>query len=210
MGYDDVVSQGETDIDGGDRIFGDHVDMGADEVACGDVYDELDFNADGIINMHEFFELAGGWYTDTNDPNWIDTYQKYDLVEDGVIDIDDLNVFAYDEEDQKWLWEACWFSSDGLMMMGMDGGGMDEGMAVAAVTDEQIEQAKLDKWYETKPPHVMTVWEEIKLVEESIDWFEKVWLEDEQVRKTVSPEEWKEFINGLYDWLEQLEEQSSK
>ena len=75
---------------------------------------------------------------------------------------------------------------------------------------EQIEQAKLDKWYITRPAHVMTAWEEIKLFEESIDWFEKLWLEDEQVRKTISPEEWKEFINALYDWLAQLEEQSTK
>jgi len=207
---------GEKDIDGDDRIINwtgigsAIVDMDADEVACDDVFDEWDFNADGIVNLHEFSGMADAWLKDDpNDPNWTDTYQKYDLVEDGQIDIDDLNALVCYEDDEKWLWEACWFSSDTLMMMGMDGG-MDKAMAAAAMTDEQIEQAKLDKWYKTRPPHVMTVWEEIKLVEESLDWLEKVWLEDEQLRKEVSEEEWKEFINSLYDWLAQMKEQSAK
>ncbi len=206
---------GEKDIDGDDRIINwtgigsAIVDMGADEVACGDVYDEWDFNADGIINLHDFSGMADAWLKDDEDLNWIDTYQKYDLVENGQIDLADLNALVCYEDDEKWLWEACWFSPDTLMMMGMDGG-MDKAMAAAAMTDEQIEQAKLDKWYKTRPPHVMTVWEEIKLVEESLDWLEKVWLEDEQLRKEVSPEEWKEFINSLYDWLAQMKEQSAK
>jgi len=204
---------GEKDIDGDDRIINwtgsATVDMGADEVACGDVFDEWDFNADGIINMHDFSGMADAWLKEDDDPNWIDTYQKYDLIEDGQIDIDDLNALVCYQNDEKWLWEACWFSSDTLMMMGMDGG-MDKAMAAAPMTDEQIKQAKLDKWYTTRPPHVMTVWEEIKLVEESLDWLEKVWLEDEQLRKEVSEEEWKEFINSLYDWLAQMKEQSAK
>jgi uncharacterized repeat protein (TIGR01451 family) len=206
---------GEKDIDGDDRIIdwtgSETVDMGADEVACGDVFDELDINADGIINLHDFSGMADAWLKKDEDSNWTDTYQKYDLVEDEEMEINiaDLNAFAYNEDDQKWLWEACWFSPDTLMMMGMDGG-MDKAMAAAPMTDEQIEQAKLDKWYTTRPPHVMTVWEEIKLVEESLDWLEKVWLEDEQLRKEVSKEEWKEFINSLYDWLAQMKEQSAK
>jgi uncharacterized repeat protein (TIGR01451 family) len=210
MGYDDVVDpQGETDIDGDDRIFGDHVDMGADEVNCDDVYDEWDLNADGTINLHEFSGMADAWLKKDKDPNWIDTYQKYDLFENRAIEPNDLNALVCYEDDEKWLWQACWFSSDTLMMMGMDGG-MDKAMAAAPMTDEQIEQAKLDKWYTTRPPHVMTVWEEIKLVEESLDWLEKVWLEDEQLRKAVGEEEWKEFINSLYDWLAQMKEQSAK
>jgi len=208
---------GEKDIDGDDRIINwtgagsAIVDMGADEVACGDVSDELDINADGIINLHDFSGMADAWLKKDEDSNWTDTYQKYDLVEDEEMEINiaDLNAFAYNEDDQKWLWEACWFSPDTLMMMGMDGG-MDKAMAAAPMTDEQIEQAKLDKWYTTRPPHVMTVWEEIKLVEESLDWLEKVWVEDEQLRKEVRPEEWKEFINSLYDWLAQMKEQSAK
>ena len=154
---------------------------------------------------------SGAWLKDDpDDPNWTITYQKYDLVEDEEINIDDLNALVYYEDDEKWLWEACWFSPDTLMMMCMGGGGMDEAMTAALMTDQQIEQAKLDKWRKTRPPHVLSIWEKIKRAEESIEWFEKLWLEDEDFRKKVGEEEWKEFINGLYDWLEELYEQLTK
>ena len=199
-GNDSVVdpeSTGEYDIDGDERIVGDHVDMGADEVACEDVFNPVDWTADGIVNLHDFCGLADAWLKEDDDPNWSDTYQKYDLVDDGVIDIDDLALFC-----DEWLWQACWRNCDIWMMMGMDGGGM----AAAAVTEQTI----LETWR----PQVLSIWEQIKRAEESIEWFEKVWLEDEDFRKAVSEEigeeGWKEFINGLYDWLEELYERLEK
>jgi len=200
-GNDSVVDPngfGEYDIDGDERIVGDHVDMGADEVACDDVSNPLDWTADGIVNLHDFYFISAAWFTqdpcapwEPTDPDLIDNWDsRCDLDGDYIIDIDDLALFC-----DEWLWQACWFNDDTWMMMGMDGGAM----AAAPVTEQTI--------LETKPPHVMTIWEEIKLVEESIDWLEKVWLEDENLRKEVSEEEWKEFINSLYDWLEQANDQ---
>jgi hypothetical protein len=202
-GNDSVVDPngfGEYDIDSDDRIFGDHVDMGADEVACDDVSNPLDWTADGIVNLHDFYFISAAWFTqdpcapwEPTDPDLIDNWDsRCDLDGDYMVDIDDLALFC-----EEWLWQACWRNSD-IWMMGMGGGAM----TATTMTD----QAKL----ETKPPRVITIWEEIKLVEESIDWLEKVWLEDEQLRKEVSEEEWKEFINGLYDWLEQAYEQLTK
>jgi len=198
-GNDSVVdpnSPGEYDIDGDDRIVGDHVDMGADEVACDDVSNPLDWTADGIVNLHDFYFISAAWFTEDpcapwqpTDPNLIDNWDsRCDLDGDYIVDIADLALFC-----DEWLWQACWRNSD-IWMMGMDGG-----MAAAPTTEQTI--------LETKPPRVITIWEEIKMVEESIDWLEKVWLEDENLRKEVSEEEWKEFIDGLYDWLEQAYEQ---
>jgi len=107
----------EYDIDGNDRIFTNYVvDMGADEVSCFDVYNELDFSADGLVNLKEFSYFSAAWDTieltepnlptDPNDPDYYRLHnwnEKCDLVADGIIDISDLAVFAGD-----WLWQACW------------------------------------------------------------------------------------------------------
>ena len=43
--------------------------MGADEVNCIDVFNEVDLNADGIVNLPEFAVFAELWQAEPNDPN---------------------------------------------------------------------------------------------------------------------------------------------
>ncbi|MBN2377079.1 MAG: right-handed parallel beta-helix repeat-containing protein [Sedimentisphaerales bacterium] len=107
----------ETDIDGDYRVLDDDVDMGADEFACYDVFNQADFNADGVVNLIDYSYLAGVWMDVSNEPNWV---PDYDLVADNQIDLLDLNAF-----DNNYLWFACWNDAElpGAMKstMGMDG-----------------------------------------------------------------------------------------
>lgn len=66
----------EVDIDGEDRVYGTYVDIGADEIySCDsnlsedDIYNSLDWNADGLLNFQEFSFFAQAWLShDPNDP----------------------------------------------------------------------------------------------------------------------------------------------
>ena len=124
----------QTDYDNESRIADDdkdRVDVGADEVySCSgdytdeDISNQLDFNADGLVNIKEFQFIADAWLThDEYDPAWISDPNladpnstvnwnpDYNLDETGdsqyTIDIDDLEVFL----SEYWLWQACWYES---------------------------------------------------------------------------------------------------
>ena len=135
----------EVDIDGENRIYGDYVDIGADEVySCDDdlseddIYNALDWNADGILNLKEYRYWAASWLshdpndpaindpnhpdyddlTDPNSPDYIDPNRtaawlpKCNLIDTGdseyAIDLADLMEFL---DNGWWLWEACWRKS---------------------------------------------------------------------------------------------------
>ena len=132
LGDNIAVQIDDTDIDGENRIFNTIVDMGADEIICGDTSHICDTNFDGIINLLEFSQLNKAWLShDPNDPaviadpnlydpndlarwNW-----RFDKNNDDDIDFDDLTLFTPD-----WLWQACWregFSEMLLMGRGAEG-----------------------------------------------------------------------------------------
>ncbi len=135
-GDNDVVDTGDVDMDNEEYIYGTTVDIGADEVhSCDDdlseddVYNELDWNADGIVNLYEYVSLSRAWESydpnhhlcdpndpdyedDPNNPDYISDSDKLrfdarcDLNDDLTINLSDINLFASD-----WLWEACWRKS---------------------------------------------------------------------------------------------------
>jgi hypothetical protein len=101
---------GEQDIDADGRVHNNRVDIGADEAGCGDVYNALDWNHDGIVNMTEFAVFARSWKgRDPSgppfDPNlWPNPWNAtVNLHVDFVIDMEDLRIFC-----QSYLWMACW------------------------------------------------------------------------------------------------------
>ena len=53
--------------------------------------DKADFNFDGIVNFRDFAVLAGDWQKSV-------TNKTSDLNGDGIVDIDDLDLFT-----QVWL-----------------------------------------------------------------------------------------------------------
>ena len=129
------TNQVDIDGEGTNRKSGDAVDIGADEVySCGGSYTEdefynaVDWNADGIVNLHEFSIFSGAWLShDPNgpggDPNGWNPICNLDAsgTSQYVIDLDDLIAFVEDDP-QVWLWEACW-RDDGLYgSMAMGGG----------------------------------------------------------------------------------------
>ena len=86
-GDNDVVDVNDMDMDNEPRIYGAYVDIGADEAySCDDdlseddIYHPMDwYGADGVINLHEYYEFAKAWQTydpnhplcDPNDPGYV-------------------------------------------------------------------------------------------------------------------------------------------
>jgi hypothetical protein len=141
-----VTDPNAKDIDREDRIYGSGVDRGADEVySCDDdlteddVYNALDWNADGIVNYSEFDLLAQNYLLrDPNDPaiitdpnfvgdpdyaspddlqKWSDNWNRYyDFNDDYIVSFGDIAIFL-----DEWLWVACWRQAEIDMAMAMGG-----------------------------------------------------------------------------------------
>lgn len=68
-GSPDLSYTNQTDMDADGRVAGTYVDIGADEVDCEEVSHPLDWNADGMVNLHEFSRFSQAWLQhDPNDP----------------------------------------------------------------------------------------------------------------------------------------------
>lgn len=87
-----VPASSTADIDGEARIYGDSVDIGADEAYT----DALDLNEDGIVNTADLLLFADSWLQ--NEP-------AMDFNDDGIVNTADFVRFA-----SVWLWNAQWYS----------------------------------------------------------------------------------------------------
>ena len=135
---DGVTDVNDFDIDGQTRVYGDFVDIGADEaVSCDgvltadDIYDSQDRNADGFVNYADFPRFSEAWLchdpndpsltTDPNrigDPNYVDpaTISQWQLCWDPTCNLDNTSTSAYEIDmadleffwDEHWFWIACW------------------------------------------------------------------------------------------------------
>jgi len=113
MGDPNETATTEVDMDNQARIAGNSVEMGADEVDCEDVYNPLDWDADGLVNLKEFEAFSAAWLTyDPNNPNLPNPIDPNailhwnpmcDLDSDLDVDMGDLMLFIPD-----WCWAACW------------------------------------------------------------------------------------------------------
>ncbi|RKY06997.1 MAG: hypothetical protein DRP65_10995 [Planctomycetota bacterium] len=202
-GDETVVGPTEVDIDADSRIDDTDVDMGADEVSCTDeISNSLDWNGDGLVNNNEYGRFAKAWlqydpdeYTgdDPNDTvNW-DPRCNLDNTGDSqyVIDLADVVVFA-----ESWCWQACWKDLEkGFSMMAMgSGSGM---MSMESVSSEIL----------TAPQPEPTIEEQIEQTEQILDWLNDLWKTDEAVRDTIDKDQWKDFIDRIEAWLDELEEE---
>jgi hypothetical protein len=208
---------GQVDIDGEgvDRKYGTYVDVGADEVySCDepltedDIYNALDWNADGIVNLPEFFKFSCAWLShDPNDPAWLSDPNLVDPNNAGwnaccnlddtgdsayVIDLDDFALF-YDE----WLWWACWYDdySEAWGMSMAMGGSESLLSGESLLTMESPEAVPVEK----------TIEEQLEEAQWVIERLEKIWEEDENLREAVDKKVWKDFMDKIYEWLGELE-----
>ncbi len=157
----------ETDIDGESRLFNDRVDMGADEYYLS----PADFDGDGVVNFVDYAIYAAAWQESLGDPNYND---ECDLEDNNAIDYNDLDLFAAD-----WLWpDSSTQSSEMNLGRGMDGGGKFL---------EQSYSAELAKEASSKP----------LTPAETIDFLEKLWDENQGLRKIIGEEKWDNFIDTL-------------
>jgi hypothetical protein len=89
-----LPAQLQTDIDGEQRIFGEILDIGADEF----VINPYDLNADGIVDYYELSILMEEWLQDGND-------LQTDFYDEDYIDFLDLAKLA-----EWWFWQAPWYT----------------------------------------------------------------------------------------------------
>jgi uncharacterized repeat protein (TIGR01451 family) len=161
MGYELQV-----DYDNEIRQYGGAVDVGADEVyncndeylSQADVFNALDFDADGIVGLTELAMFSKSWmtfdpnhpYCDPNNPNYvsdpnapgyIDEDDKLrfnpicDLDEDLHVGLSDLILFLDD-----WTWIACWKLDEiNASMMAMQSQSQSQSMMTESMTVENTE-----------------------------------------------------------------------
>jgi len=160
---------GELDIDGDNRVLnGDdyspdngRIDIGADEVACDDIYNPLDWNFDARVDMYELIVLAYAWLSDPCADNWDN---RCDLDSDNFVNLVDFAAFGID-----WLWQPCWVSSGSGMWMMMGAGGGESMLLGKAAMIDTVAQASET---EAKPQAELSIEEQIEQIKYFLDWLE--------------------------------------
>lgn len=204
------------DIDAEQRVVGQYIDIGADEVyscdgdlTADDVYNQLDWNADGILNLKEAVYWSRAWLThDPCDPALHDpNYPEYDDYNDpcspDYVDADDLarwdakcnlintgdSQYFIDLEDLMefcrngyWLWTACWKQSQ-----------MDR--FYWGTIPEAVESMSMSMPMQTA--QTMTVEEQATNYAEIYVFLVNLWTNDKELRKTISKKDWENFIAAI-------------
>ncbi len=214
-GNNSVYNTGDVDMDNTERKEETTIDIGADEVACEDTWDPNDWTYDGVINLEEFSIFSAAWLShdpndpvcdpnhtdyvsDSNDPGYISQAQKdrwneiCDFDSDYDVDLNDFASFC-----DNWLWQACWREDYIEVMYSMSGGG--ESMMMAAPPLAAILAA-----YEPQPVPEKPIDEQILDLKEIIEFLEKICLEDPYIQKEIDPDDWKKFMDAVYDGLLEL------
>jgi hypothetical protein len=220
----------ETDIDGEDRVIdGDNngtkiVDMGADE--C--YWSPADFDESENVDFVDYAMFANAWQTTPADDDYNDIF---DINDNSSIDYDDFRLFV---EDWLWTPAWIQPIPVGVMMMGgaggyhLDGGHLmllDAKVSLKArperlITKSQkfydITQATIVKYQpaekiepqpEPEPqlelePQVTEV--DIQQTERLVQWLEGLLADDDQLRETMSEDEWQKFIETVVYLIENL------
>jgi hypothetical protein len=220
-GDNTYVAQDEVDIDGDTRIIENIVDIGADEVACEDSTNEIDWSADGIVNFIELVRFSRAWITydpnnplcDPNNPNYehdpnsinyISQTDKErfdatcDLDNDLDVDLADLMIFTED-----WLWVACWRDSPSFGFLyavsGMSNPTIPEGtVSVDSVSETTLAQSNYSL-------STNSLRQQLFEAQDNLLWLETLWLNDPDVRQEIDKKAWQEFMDQVYDSIRKME-----
>ncbi len=191
-----LAYDGQVDMDGEgiDRKYGDEVDIGADEVydchddylSEADVYNELDLNADGIVNMWEFNLLSAAW--ETYEPNELIPPVDCDFNGDWHVDTGDLVILAED-----WLWIACWKLEELTEAMAMSGGGESMMMSIPAPEPAITTEPAPEPAPEPEP----VVEPEPMDPQEVLDFLDAFWQDDLKHAGSIDKKTWEGLIDSL-------------
>ena len=109
-----------------------------------------------------------------------------------------------------WLWEACWhksrresFEAAMLIMGGESMMMMPAPMeAMSMVVTEPIVPVVVEE-----PPIIAepTAEEQMAAIEDILFFLDDIWVNDEEVKETISQQRWDEFIEALETMLDELE-----
>ena len=174
---------GETDIDGENRVYYGRVDAGGDEY----YFPKADYDINWIVNLPDYSKFAD---------NWLDVNAAISLDGDSDVDIYDLDLFCVD-----WLWQAPW--GDGWMLA-MTGGGMGMGFDSSKATSSEKRPdalmlsaaeslrtrperlaAKSQKFYDVTPENTISARQnqldamkkDVKTnIKEILQWLDEIWL----------------------------------
>jgi hypothetical protein len=158
-------------------------------------------------------------YNDPNSPYYVSDSMKdnwntiCDLESAGasqyVIDLEDLAIFWWDDDNTKynWLWTACWLTeeylemmSGGESMMMAPGGGEEMLMAESVIsvqTEIQLEESPVVE--------EISIEEQILSLKDSIEFLEKLWLQEPDIQQDIAAEDWKMFMDAVYQGLLELQ-----
>ena len=193
-GYNTGVGIDEVDIDGETRIaYGltsSTVDIGADEyVTCSDgVSHEYDLNADGIINLYEYGELAELWLLDSTDTGWNETW---DLDDDDVINIDDLTEFM-----DIWLWSACWHDVTPMAMMSTMSSFMMEPLMLESETYSDVYSDTI--YVDLAEASELPLEAQLYQIGQIIEWMESLPTAYPEMMGDINMDDLNEFLEKLY------------
>ncbi len=215
------------DMDNRDRVLGSAVDRGAYEIECGDTANSLDWNADGVVNYLEFEKFSRAWMTydpnnslcDPNNPNFVSDPNSINFISqtdkerfnpscdlDGDLDVDlaDLEIFT-NPLNGNWLWVACWrldLQPEQLeqMMMSL---APAEGIQTQSLSRLDSIALKTSAIVPEKPIRVQII--ELK---DSINFLEQLWWNDSSIQQEIDADQWRQFMNAVYDSLLELQTDS--
>jgi hypothetical protein len=207
-------------MDGDGRVYGDKVEIGADEVTCTETSHPNDWNADGVVNFEEFKCFSQAWLAVSTDPNY---NASCDLDTDLDVDLTDLMIFI---DDTPWLWIACWKTDllelqqqQAMQMMSSSISLESVGVTTVTVAASAsgpvskihwvaIEQGDVDTQAEVQELPLVegkSIEKQILDLQDSIEFLEQIWTKESDIQQEINSDEWQEFMDSVYKSLSELE-----
>ena len=175
-------SSTEKDIDGEDRVMDVNVDMGADEFYPFDLY------LDGIVNFRDFAVFARSWKKSAGDANY---NNHCDFYNDNKIDYSDLDIFC-----THWLYISGWDDIGGEGAYFAEGSGGGE-MMMGLESEQEFMPALTEIEGVEGSESAMLEFEQVVDVNELVDWLDQLWQTDEEIRESMSQDEYLEFRESI-------------
>jgi hypothetical protein len=164
------------------------------------------FSADGVVNMVEYAAFAASWLVPDSNELFI---PQCDLNNDNFIDLADYAQFC-----DAWLWAACWrldlqeLLTQQMMMSSVDN--VAEASSFGMFTE-------LDPLYSAQSSPVKSaqlvveeksIEQQILTLQDTITFLDQIWLEEPNLQREINSEDWKAFVDAVYQSLSDLQTKS--